>query len=50
MIDKYKHDPEGVSTVITSLKADKDEYSKEVENIKYNKRYRIFYCMETSSS
>ena len=34
MIDKYKHDPEGVSTVITSLKADKDEYSKEVENIK----------------
>ena len=34
MIDKYKHDPEGVSTVIASLKADKDEYSKEVENIK----------------
>ena len=34
MIDKYKHDPEGVSAVITSLKTDKDEYSKEVENIK----------------
>ena len=34
MIDKYKHDPEGVATVITSLKADKEEYRKEVENIK----------------
>ena len=34
MIDKYKHDPEGVATVITSIKEDKEEYKKEVENIK----------------
>lgn len=34
MIDKYKHDPEGVSTIITSLKEDKEAYDKEVQNIK----------------
>lgn len=34
MIDRYKHDPTGVSNIITSLKTDRDEYSKEIENIK----------------
>ena len=34
MIDQYKHDPEGVTAIITSLKSDKDAYSSEIEKIK----------------
>ena len=45
MIDKYKHDPEGVATVITSIKEDKEEYKKEVENIK-----TIIKDIETSNA
>ncbi len=34
MIDKYKHDPAGVTTVINALKADKESYSTHVNDLK----------------